>query len=293
MNERNENEGKRGKGTLFLVATPIGNLEDITARALRVLREADLIAAEDTRRTLALLTHFGVKRPLTSYYEQNAREKGKRLLEKLLSGENIALVSDAGTPAVSDPGEALVKLCVEAGIRVEPVPGAAAFVCALVASGLDAGRFSFEGFLSVNRKNRKNHLESLKNHPYTMLFYEAPHKLKTTLADLYKTLGDRKITIAREMTKKFEEFIYTTLKEAQSLYETAPPRGEFALVVEGKKGNDEKNVKNPNQALDVGALVAIYLEEGLEKKEAMRRAAKERNLSRREVYTILLSEGNE
>ena len=216
-------------GTLYLCATPIGNLGDISERCLKTLTEVDIIACEDTRRTLQLLNHFGIKNQLTSYHEHNKIEKGKILIEMLKSGKNAALVSDAGTPAISDPGEDLVKMCIENEITVTSVPGCVAGVNALILSGLSARRFSFEGFLSVNKRHRTEHLKSLINDTHTLIFYEAPHKLKRTLSDMLEILGDRNFAIVRELTKIHEEVIHTTLKDAQLLYEDTSPKGRRHL----------------------------------------------------------------
>lgn len=224
-------------GMLYLCATPIGNLGDISARFIKTFEMVDLIAAEDTRQTLKILNHLGITKPLTSYHEHNKREKGEYIISQLNEGKNVALVSDAGTPAISDPGEDLVKLCIENDIEVTSVPGPVAGINALILSGLSTKRFAFEGFLSVNKRHRKEHLESVKKDTHTLIFYEAPHKLKTTLADLYEALGDRKIAIVRELTKLHEEVIRTTLLKANSLYEEKSPRGEYVLVVEGADEN--------------------------------------------------------
>ncbi len=274
-------------GALYLCATPIGNLDDLSARALRTLETVDLIAAEDTRRTLTLLNHFGIHKPLTSYYEHNKAEKGQALLAKLQEGQNIALVTDAGTPAISDPGEDLVRLCTENGITVVPVPGCCAMINALIASGLPTGRFCFEGFLSVTKKSRKEHLDALKNETRTMIFYEAPHKLLNTLNDFYKTFGDRRITLAREMTKKFEEFVYTTLSEAIARYTETPPKGEFVLVLEGKTENDEPTLLSDDE---LRKQVAALRTQGCSLSEAAKTVAEANGLKKREVYSLCLEE---
>ena len=231
-------------GVLYLVATPIGNLEDITYRALRILSEVDFIAAEDTRHTLKLLNHFEIQKPMISYYEHNIRERGEKIISRIKEGKCAALVSDAGTPAVSDPGEDLVRLCIEEGIRVIPVPGAVAGINALICSGISTKRFSFEGFLSVNKKSRMDHLESVKDSAYTLIFYEAPHKLLNTLNDMLKYFGNRKITVARELTKKFETIFPTTLQFALEYYKENDPRGEYVLVIEGKSKKEKRKI-NP------------------------------------------------
>lgn len=274
-------------GSLYLCATPIGNLDDLSARALRVLEEVDLIAAEDTRRTLILLNHFGIHKPLTSYYEHNKAEKGQALVAKLLEGQSIALVTDAGTPAISDPGEDLVRLCVENNITVVPVPGCCAVVNALIASGLPTGRFCFEGFLSVTKKSRRAHLDALRNETRTMIFYEAPHKLLNTLTDFYETFGERRITLAREMTKKFEEFVYTTLSDAISRYSQTPPKGEFVLVLEGKTETEEPSVLSDEELREQ---VFSLKERGHSLSEAAKIVAEANGRKKREVYRMCLEE---
>lgn len=276
------------KGILYLVATPIGNLEDITLRALRVLKEVDFIAAEDTRQTLKLLNHFDIKKPLVSYYEHNKIVKGNYLVGQLLDGKSIALVSDAGTPGISDPGEDIVKLCIENDIQVTMVPGPVAAVTGLVLSGLSTGRFVFEGFIPMNKRQRKDRINSLRNETRTMVLYEAPHKLIYTLKDLYEALGDRRITLARELTKKFEEVLRCSLKEAVAKYENESPRGEYVLIIEGiseEKVLEEK--KSEWDAMTVEEHYEMYIAKGFEKKEAMRKVAQDRGISRRDVYKKL------
>lgn len=268
-------------GVLYLVATPIGNLEDITYRAVRILNEVDFIAAEDTRHTLKLLNHFDIHKPMISYYEHNIRERGEKIIAKLKEGQNAALVSDAGTPAISDPGEDIVRLCAEQHIRVIPVPGAVAAINALICSALPTSRFSFEGFLSVNKKSRMEHLEAVKNSPYTLIFYEAPHKLQNTLSDMLKCFGDRKITIARELTKKYEEFLYTSISNAISHFEETPPKGEFVLIVDGAKETEKTSVFDNMSVLEH---INYYIESGMDKKEAMKKVAQDRGVSKREIY---------
>lgn len=274
-------------GKLYLCPTPIGNLGDITLRTLEVLKSVDLIAAEDTRVSAKLLNHFDIKVPTTSYYEHNKREKGSYLVEKLLSGLNIAVVTDAGMPGISDPGEDLLKLCIEQGIKTEVLPGACAFVTALVGSGLPTGRFSFEGFLTTNRKNRLEHLEQLKNDTRTMIFYEAPHKLVSTLKDMLDIFGDRKIVLARELTKKFEEYNRTTLKDALNYYEKTAPKGEFVLILEGA---DAEKIKEDylNSLPSAEELLKKYSADGMRAKELTRRVADELKLPRREIYDLYL-----
>ena len=275
-------------GKLFLCPTPIGNLGDITVRTLETLKSVDLIAAEDTRNTLKLLNHFDINKPLTSYYEHNKAKKGGVLLEELKSGKNLALVSDAGMPAISDPGEDLVKLCIEEGIEVVPLPGASAFTCALVASGMPTGRFSFEGFLTMNKRNRREHLESVRNDTHTLIFYEAPHKLLSTLKDMFEVFGDRKIVLARELTKKFEEFFRTTLSQAIERYEDDNPKGEFVLIVSGAdpesvKAEEEDMLASPEE------LIKEYIQKGYKGKELVKIVADIVGLPKREVYDLYLS----
>jgi 16S rRNA (cytidine1402-2'-O)-methyltransferase len=276
-------------GILYLVATPIGNLEDMTFRAVRILKEVDLIAAEDTRHTIKLLNHYEIKKPLVSYHEHNKVEKGQFLISKLLEGKNIALVSDAGTPGISDPGEDLVKLAANNGIIATMIPGPVAAVTALVLSALPTGKFLFEGFLPVNKKTRKEIILSLKSETRTIIFYEAPHKLSSTLKDLLEHLGNRKISIARELTKKFEEITRFTLQESIAKYENVDPKGEFVLVVEG--ANFEENIQDEKKKWDKISLlehVEIYIKQGMSKKEATKKAADDRGLSKRDVYNSLL-----
>lgn len=269
------------KGVLYLVATPIGNLEDITYRALDVLQKVDFIAAEDTRHTLKLLNHFEIKKPMISYYEHNIRERGEKIIGRLKEGESAALVTDAGTPAISDPGEDIVRLCAEENIKVVPIPGAVAAINALICSALPTSRFSFEGFLSVNKKSRADHLSSVKNSPYTLIFYEAPHKLLNTLRDMYVSFGERKIAIARELTKRHEEILHTTLSGAIKHFEETAPKGEFVLIIEG-----EKETKSTSDFDNFSVLEHInyYIEAGIDKKEAMKKVAQDRGVSKREIY---------
>jgi len=276
-------------GTLYLVATPIGNLEDITLRALRVLKEADMIAVEDTRQTIKLLNHYEIKNTLVSYHEHNKNEKGRTLIEELLAGKNVALVSDAGCPGISDPGEDLVRLAVEQGIPLTMIPGPAAAITGLVLSGLPCGRFGFEGFLPMNKRMRSERLKSIKEDTRTLVFYEAPHKLIHTLRDLKETFGNRRITLARELTKKFEEIIRTTLDEAIRKYEKESPKGEFVLILEGADERRlEENRINSWLEISLQEHVKRYTDSGLDKKEAMRRVAEDRGLSKRDVYNSLL-----
>lgn len=276
-------------GTLYLVATPIGNLEDITLRALRVLKEADLIAAEDTRQTLKLLNHFEIKNTLVSYYEHNKIEKGNDLIRQLLEGRNIALVSDAGSPGISDPGEDLVRLADDNGVPVTMVPGPAAVITGVVLSGLPSGRFAFEGFLPMNKRVRLERLESIKNDTRTLVFYEAPHKLIHTLRDLRASLGNRRIAVARELTKRFEEVARCTLDEAIEKYDKETPKGEFVLVLEGM---DEKVLKEDKignwDEISLDEHVRQYTNSGMDRKEAIKKVATDRGLSKRDVYNSLL-----
>lgn len=270
-------------GKLYLVGTPIGNLGDMSPRALRTLEEADFIAAEDTRVTLRLLNHFNIKKPLVSYYEHNAKRSGERILERILAGENCALVTDAGMPSVSDPGEDLAVRCAEAGIEITAVPGPSAVVTALALSALPSGRFCFEGFLSTSGKSRREHLDSLKGEKRTMIFYEAPHKLLKTLEDLRGAFGGgRRIALCREMTKLHEETVRTTLDGAVAMYAETPPRGEFVLVIEGAP-EEAEGQRTPEAALE---LVNRYRAEGKSLKEACRLAAGQTGYKKNELYDL-------
>ena len=275
-------------GILYLVPTPIGNLGDISARMADTLAEVDFIAAEDTRVTLKLLNHLGLKKPLISYYRHNTEAGGQAVLDRLLAGESCALATDAGTPAISDPGEELVALCARNGVEVVSIPGPCALVTALAASGLPTGRFTFEGFLAMNKKNRRRHLESLRGEERTMIFYEAPHKLPATLADLAETFGpDRPVSLCRELTKLHEEIVRTTLGAAAERYQTEPPKGEFVLVVRGAEPREE-----PEATLEDGLdrVRALREEEGLSLRDAVKRAAKELGLSRNELYRLAVED---
>lgn len=276
-------------GKLYLCATPIGNLEDMTYRVVRTLQEADLIAAEDTRNSIKLLNHFEIKTPMTSYHEYNKIEKGKKLVEKLQSGMNIALITDAGTPGISDPGEELVKMCYESGIEVTSLPGAAACITALTLSGLSTRRFAFEAFLPTDKKEKQEILKELTNETRTMILYEAPHRLIKTLKELRDTVGNRKITICRELTKKHETAFATTLEEAISYYESNEPKGECVLVLEGKSRTEiwEEEISRWEE-MSVEEHMEYYLSQGIEKKEAMKRVAKDRGVGKREIYQALL-----
>ncbi len=270
-------------GTLYLCATPIGNLGDMTPRCIETLKSVDLIAAEDTRQTVKLLNHFDIHTKMTSYYEHNKRDKGAYLISLLNEGKNIAVVSDAGTPGISDPGEELVEECIKKGITVTSIPGAAALISAVITSGLCTGRFCFEGFLSVNKKQRREHLEAVRTEKRTMIFYEAPHKLRATLRDFYETFGDRRISVARELTKKFEEISYLTLSEAIEKYEQIPPKGEFVLVIEGCR--EEKTADYSD--LSVEEHVKNYIDGGMSENEAIKAAAKDRGMRKNEVYAVI------
>ena len=266
---------------LYLVGTPIGNLGDLSPRALEVLREVDFIAAEDTRVTLKLLSHFGIKKPLVSYFRHNVRERGEEILRRILAGEDCAIVTDAGMPCVSDPGEELVDLCHGAGVPVRVVPGPTAALSALAASGLPTGRFTFEGFLAMNKKNRRAHLDALRREERTMIFYEAPHKLTATMADLAQAFGEeRRISLCRELTKLHEEVRRTTLGEAVRWYGENPPKGEFVLVVEGACPQETDGI-TLEQGLE---LVDDFMAQGATLRDAVRRAAGDTGLSRNELY---------
>lgn len=276
-------------GQLYICATPIGNLEDITLRVLRILKEADLIAAEDTRNTLKLLNHFEIKTPMTSYHEYNKVEKARYLVEQMAAGVTVALVTDAGTPAISDPGEELVRQCYEAGIPLTSLPGPAACVTALTVSGLPARRFCFEAFLPPNKKERKDILKELKDETRTIILYEAPHRLVRTMKELYEALGDRRISLCKELTKAFEQVFRSTLSEAVSRFESETPRGEQVLVIEGRS-REELKAESEREwcALLLEEHMEYYLNQGMEKKEAMRMVARDRGISKRDVYRELL-----
>ena len=273
-------------GILYLVATPIGNLGDMSPRALETLEAADFIAAEDTRVSVKLLNHFDMKKPLVSYHEHNRASAGQAVLRRLLAGETCALVTDAGMPAISDPGEDLVRLCAEAGVEVRAIPGGCALVCALALSGLPTGRFTFEGFLSVNRKERRERLEALKAEERTMVFYEAPHKLLTTLEDLCEAFGDRPVSLCRELTKLHEETVRTTLFQAAERYRETPPKGEFVLVVAGAAPRKEAAV-TLEEAVE---LVCRRRAEGVRMKEAVREVADLTGVNKNELYAAVIKE---
>jgi 16S rRNA (cytidine1402-2'-O)-methyltransferase len=272
-------------GILYLVATPIGNLEDMTYRAVRILKEADIIAAEDTRNSIKLLNHFEISTPMTSYHEFNKYDKADYLIGRLSDGQNIALITDAGTPGISDPGEVLVEKCFNAGITVVPVPGACAAVNALIASGQLTRRFAFEAFLPADKKERKAVLESLKDETRTIIVYEAPHRLVKTLKELMENLGDRSLTLCKELTKKHESFIKTTFAEALLMYENEEPRGEFVLVIRGKSAEEILQDKAAAwENISVTEQVSRYEAEGMTRKEAIKKTAEERGVPKREVY---------
>ncbi|MCI8550280.1 MAG: 16S rRNA (cytidine(1402)-2'-O)-methyltransferase [Lachnospiraceae bacterium] len=276
-------------GQLYICATPIGNLEDITLRVLRILKEVDLIAAEDTRNTIKLLNHFGIKTPMTSYHEHNKVDKARYLVEQMEAGVNVALVTDAGTPAISDPGEELVRQCYEAGISLTSLPGPAACVTALTVSGLSTRRFCFEAFLPSDKKERREILKELEKETRTVILYEAPHRLSRTLKELYETLGDREVSICKELTKTFEQVFQTTLKAAVSRFETEEARGEQVIVVAGKRREELKAEEEESwQRLSLSEHMDYYLAKGIERKEAMRMVAKDRGIPKREVYQGLL-----
>ena len=278
-------------GKLYLCATPIGNLEDMTYRVVRTLKEVDLIGAEDTRNSIKLLNHFEIETPMQSYHEFNKYDKAKELVQMMLDGKDIALITDAGTPGISDPGEELVKECLKNGIEVTSLPGASACVTAISMSGLSTQRFCFEAFLPKDKKKKENVLKQLQNETRTIIIYEAPHRLTKTLVELEKALGNRRVSINRELTKKYEESFLTTLKEAREKYEAEEPRGEFVLVVEGKDQealDQEERQKWEDMSLENH--MKLYLDEGLDKKAAMKKVAKDRGVSKRDIYNQLVQE---
>ena len=277
-------------GTLYLCATPIGNLEDITYRVLRTLKEVDLIAAEDTRNSIRLLNHFEIKTPMTSYHEYNKNEKAYQLVAKMREGKNIALITDAGTPGISDPGEDIVRICYEEGIPVTSLPGAAACITALTMSGLPTRRFAFEAFLPKDKKEHQAVLEELKTETRTIIIYEAPHHLVRTLQELHDTLGgDRRLTICRELTKRHEEKLQMTLADSLSYYEVNEPRGEYVLIIAGRSREEMKKEEQAGwEALSLEEHMAHYESQGIDRKEAMKRVAKDRGVSKRDIYQALL-----
>lgn len=279
-------------GKLYLCATPIGNLEDITYRVVRTLKEVDLIAAEDTRNSIKLLNHFEIKTPMTSYHEYNKIDKGHYLVGQLLEGKNIALITDAGTPGISDPGEELVAMCYESGIEVTSLPGAAACITALTLSGLSTRRFAFEAFLPADKKEKKKVLQELVNETRTLILYEAPHRLVRTLEELYQVLGDRRITVCRELTKKHETAFRTTLSQALEWYTQNEPKGECVLVVEGKDRKElEQEEQKKWEEMSLEEHMEYYVQQGIDRKEAMKKVAKDRGISKRDVYQELLKRG--
>lgn len=278
-------------GTLYLCATPIGNLEDMTFRVIKTLKEVDLIAAEDTRNTIKLLNHFEIKTPMTSYHEYNKIDKAKYLVEKMLNGTNIALVTDAGTPGISDPGEEIVKQAYQAGITVTSLPGACACITALTLSGLSTRRFSFEAFLPTDKKERKFILDSLKTETRTTIIYEAPHHLKSTLAELYSYIGNRKITLCRELTKLHETIQQMTLESAMEYYNTTAPKGEYVMVIEGisHRQLEEQSIQEWEK-ITIQEHMDIYITQGMDKKSAMKQVAADRGIPKREVYNSLIND---
>lgn len=278
--EKNQIRG----GTLYLVTTPIGNLADLSDRAKKVLAGVDFVAAEDTRNSAKLLQYFGIRKPLVSYFEHNKRERGELILKRLEAGESCALVTDAGMPGISDPGEDLVKLCAERGIPVTAVPGPCAALCALTLSGLATQRFAFEGFLSTNRGERARRLDEIKSDTRTLIFYEAPHKLKTTLADLYAAFGDRRISLCRELTKLNEEIVRVSLSRAVGLYDDREPRGEYVLIVEGASEQPESEFAD----MSIVEQVEYYISQGMTKMEAVKACARDRGVMKNEVYKAVV-----
>lgn len=277
-------------GTLYLCATPIGNLEDMTFRVIRTLKEVDLIAAEDTRNSIKLLNHFEIQTPMTSYHEYNKYEKGRKLVEKLLEGQDIALITDAGTPGISDPGEELVKMCYESGISVTSLPGAAACITALTISGLSTRRFAFEAFLPSDKKEREQILKEMETETRTMIVYEAPHRLVKTLKLFLERLGNRKITVCRELTKRHETALAVTLEEAMAHYEANPPKGECVLVIEGKSREEAREEERKQwEEMTIEDHMEVYTKQGMDKKSAMKAVAKDRGVSKRDIYQYLES----
>lgn len=274
-------------GILYLCATPIGNLEDITLRCVRVLREADIVAAEDTRQAIKLLNHFQIRKPLISYHEHNKHEKGKEIVELLRSGKNIALVSDAGMPAISDPGEELVRLCIDSGIEIIPLPGPSASLTALIVSGLSTRRFCFEGFLPSNNKERKERLKKLSAEPRTIIVYEAPHRLLDTLGEIMEYLGNRRISVSREITKKFEETIRGEISSVIGIFKERAVKGEFVLIIEGISEKELVDIELKKwDNISVEEHIAMYLQQGADKKEAIKKVAEDRKLPKKEIYKI-------
>ncbi|RKD26671.1 16S rRNA (cytidine(1402)-2'-O)-methyltransferase [Caminicella sporogenes] len=270
------------KGKLYICPTPIGNLEDITIRTLNILKKVDLIAAEDTRHTIKLLNHYDIKKPLVSYHEHNKDKRGQELIEKLKEGQNIALVSDAGMPGISDPGEDLVKLCIENNISLEVLPGASAIITALVISGLSTKKFAFEGFLDRNKKKRRERLKEIKKDDRTLVFYESPHRLLDCLNDMMDILDDRQIVIARELTKKYEEVLRGSISDILNHFKAKQPKGEFVILVEGNY--DEKGRSDIWEKISIKEHIILYINKGMKKKEAIKKVAEDRKIPKREVY---------
>ncbi len=293
MTDRKQSRLQKGEqdmsGKLYLCATPIGNLEDITLRVIRTLKEVDLIAAEDTRNSIKLLNHFDIKTPMTSYHEYNKVEKAYTLIDKMRSGVNVALITDAGTPGISDPGEVLVAMCYEAGIEVTSLPGPAACITALTLSGLSTRRFAFEAFLPPDKKERKAILEELKSETRTIILYEAPHHLVGTLEELYETLGNRRMTLCRELTKKHETAFCSTIKELLDFYQDQKPLGECVLVIEGKSREEiREEEKTAWEEMSISQHMEVYEKQGIARKEAMKLVAKDRGVTKRDIYQALL-----
>ena len=276
-------------GMLYLCATPIGNLQDMSPRIVETLQSVDIIAAEDTRNSIKLLNHFGIETPMTSYHEYNKVDKAHTLIGKMKNGQDVALITDAGTPAISDPGEVLVRMCQEEGIRVTSLPGPAALIVALTLSGMSTRRFCFEGFLSQEKKERKRILDDLKDESRTIILYEAPHHLRGTLEDLNKVLGNREIALCRELTKKFESVMHTTLESAMAFYKENEPRGEYVLVLEGKSFKEQQQERIESfEQMTIEEHMAIYEGQGIDRKEAMKLVAKDRGVAKRDIYNALL-----
>ena len=277
------------QGTLYLCATPIGNLKDISERVVDTLREVDIIAAEDTRNSIKLLNHFGIRTPMTSYHEYNRYDKAQELINKLREGRDIALITDAGTPGISDPGEVFVRMCNEAGIRVTSLPGACALITALTLSGLKTKRFCFEAFLPYDKKERREILAELVSETRTIIIYEAPHHLRKTLKDLRDSLGDRKMAVCRELTKQFEEVLHFTVDEALEYYNVNEPRGEYVLCIEGRSREEVRQEEQESwQELSIEEHMKLYESKGMDRKESMKKVAKDRGLSKREIYDALI-----
>ena len=278
-------------GKLYLCATPIGNLEDMTFRAVRILKEVDLIGAEDTRNSIKLLNHFEIETPMQSYHEFNKYDKAKELVQMMLDGKNIALITDAGTPGISDPGEELVKMSLENGIKVTSLPGASACINALAISGLSTQRFCFEAFLPKDKKKRENVKKQLQNEIRTIIIYEAPHRLAKTLKELEEVLGNRRVSINREITKKYEESFLTTLGDAAKKYESEEPRGEFVLVIEGKSSEEiDKEERQKWEEMPLEEHMKMYTDQGIDQKSAMKKVAKDRGVAKRDIYNQLIRE---